>query len=128
MRSKMTFDTVRKIGLALPEVEESTTYGASSLKVRGKLLTCPAINKSAEPGSIVVRVSFEQRDELMAEAPDTYYITDHYVGYPSVLVRLSRIDSEALRGLLRMSWDYVTKAAARKRKPRITRTARTKSI
>ena len=120
MRSKTTFDTVRKIGLALPEVEESTTYGVSSLKIRGKLLTCPAINKSAEPGSIVVRVSFEQRDELMAEAPDIYYITDHYVGYPSVLVRLSRIDSEALRGLLRMSWQHmVSKTPTRRRKARL---------
>jgi len=120
MRSKMTFDNVRKIGLALPEVEESTTYGESSLKVRGKLLTCPAINKSAERGSIVVRVSFEQRDELMAEAPDIYYITEHYVSYPSVLVRLSRIDNEALRGLLRMSWQYVmSKTPARKRKVKL---------
>jgi hypothetical protein len=122
MRRKITFETVRQIGLTLPDVEESTTYGVSSLKVHGKLLTCPAINKSAEPGSIVVRVSFDQRDELMAEAPDIYYVTDHYVNYPSVLVRLSRIDPEALRDLLRMTWEYVTsKAPARKKKPRILR-------
>jgi len=123
MRNKTTFETVRKIGLALPGVEESTTYGVSSLKVRGKLLTCPAINKSAEPGSIAVRVTFDQRDELMREAPDIYYVTDHYVNYPSVLVRLSRIDPDALRGLLRMSWDYVTSQATRK-KPRLTRRIR----
>jgi hypothetical protein len=119
MRNKITFETVRKIGLALPDVEESTTYRVSSLKVHGKLLTCPAINKSAERGSIVVRVTFDQRKELMAEAPDIYYITDHYVNYPSVLVRLSRIDPEALRGLLRMSWDYVRSQATRKKR-RIT--------
>ena len=128
MRNKVTFDTVKRIGLALPEVEESTTYGVSALKVRGKLLACPAINKSAEPGSIAIRVTFDQRDELIADAPDIYYVTDHYVNYPSVLVRLSRIDTDALRGLLRMSWDYVTsKTPARKKKP-LTRSARVKSV
>jgi hypothetical protein len=125
MRNKITFDTVRRIGMGLPDVEESTTYGVTSLKVGGQLLTCPAINKSAEPGSIVVRVPIDQRDELIAEAPEIYYVTDHYVNYPSVLVRLSRIDAEALRGLLRMSWQYVTsKKPARKKKPRMTRSAR----
>lgn len=119
MASRISFDTVRKIGLGLPDVEESTTYGATSLKVGGKLLTCPAIHKSAEPGSIVVRIDFVQRDELIAGAPDTYYLTDHYVNYPSVLVRLSRIDEEALRGLLRMAWKFVTsRSPQRKRKLR----------
>jgi hypothetical protein len=123
MPSKTTFDTVRKLGLALPEVEESTTYGVSSLKVRGKLLTCPAINKSAEPNSLAVRIDFEQQAELIGAAPDIYYLTDHYRNYPVVLVRLSRISSEALRDLLLMSWKFVTsrtpkkKPAFRKRKP-----------
>jgi hypothetical protein len=122
MPNKIDFDTVRKVGLALPDVEESTSYGAPSLKVRGQLLTCPAIHKSAEPGSIVIRVDFDQRAGLLAEAPDTYYLTDHYVNYPAVLVRLSRIRREALRDLLMMSWRFVTsnirtpKRAARKRK------------
>jgi len=115
------FDIVRKIGLTLPEVEVSTSYGVSSLKVRGKLLACPAINKSAEPGSLAVRVSFFERDELIAGDPDVYYVTDHYVNYPSVLVRMSRIRRDALQDLLRMSWKFVTATAAPKRKKRVAR-------
>src|SRR5262245_2005999 len=109
MKRTCTFEDVRRIGLALPDVQESASWGAPSLKIRGKLLTCPAINKSAEPGSIVVRVSIDQRRDLIAEAPETYYVTDHYVNYPSVLVRLSRIDADALKGLLRMSCQFVTR-------------------
>jgi len=121
MPKKMTFENVRKIGLALPGVEESTTFGATSLKVQGKLLTCPAMNKSAEPGSIMVRVDFDQRQALLEEAPDIYYVTDHYVNYPAVLVRLSRIDAAALQGLLRTSWQFVTAMKpARKRNARRT--------
>ena len=115
------FDTVRKIGLTLPDVEESTSYGISSLKLRGKLMACPAINKSAEPGSLVVRVSLDERDELIGGDPDVYYVTDHYVNYPSVLVRLSRIRRDALQDLLLMSWKFVTAKAAPKRKKRAAR-------
>ena len=66
-------------------------YGKLALKVRGKLLACLAIHKSAEPESLVVRIDLEQRAGLLEEAPETYYITDHYRNYPAVLVRLSRI-------------------------------------
>jgi hypothetical protein len=107
-RKKINFDTVRKIGLALPGVEEGTTYGSPALKVRRKLLTCIPIHRSAERGSLAVRIDFERRAELLATAPDIYYLTDHYVNYPVVLVRLSRIDLDALRGLLAMAWRFVS--------------------
>ena len=107
-RNKINFDTVRKIGLGMPGVEEGTTYGSPALKVRGKLLTCLPIHRSAEPDSLAVRIGFEQRDALMAANPDVYYLTDHYVDYPVVLVRLSRINLDALRDLLGMAWNLVT--------------------
>jgi hypothetical protein len=107
-RTRVTFDTVRKIGLGLPDVEESTMYGALALKVRGNLLACKAVNKSAEPDSLMVRIDFDQRADLLAEAPETYYVTDHYVNYPSVLVRLSRIRIDELRDLLGSAWRFVT--------------------
>jgi hypothetical protein len=88
---EINFDTVKKIGLALPGVEESTAYGAKALKVDGKLLACLPVNRSAEPGSLMVRVDFDDRAELLAADADVYYLTDHYAGYPAVLVRLSRI-------------------------------------
>ena len=118
--NKVDLDTVRKIAHALPDVEESTAYGSPAFKVRGKLLACIAINKSAEPGSLMVRIDFANRTELIAASPDLYYLTDHYVNYPSVLVRLSRIHPDALRDLLSMAWRFVTaekppaKRAARK--------------
>jgi hypothetical protein len=113
---KITFDTVRKIGHRLPDVEESTGFGMPALKAGGRLLACPAINKSAEPGSIVVRVDFDTRDELIAGDPEVYYLTDHYRPYPSVLVRLSKIRTDALQDLLGMSWKFVTTKKAQKRK------------
>jgi hypothetical protein len=106
--NKLDFDAVRKIALSLPDVEESTTYGSPALKVRGKLLACIAIHRSAEPESLAVRVGFDARMELIAAAPDIYYVTDHYLNYPVVLVRLSRIRHDTLRDLLGMAWHFVT--------------------
>jgi hypothetical protein len=83
-------------------------YNAPALKIRGRLLAGMASHKSAEAGSLVVRIDFEQRAELVAADPDTYYLTDHYVGYSAVLVRLARIRADALADLLRSAWRFVS--------------------
>src|SRR6201993_3951685 len=112
-RSTITFDTVRKIGLALPGVEESTAYGSPALKIRGKLLACVPTHRSAEQGSLAVRVGFDDRAELLAADPDVYYVTDHYLNYTAVLVRLSRVTPDVLRDLLGMAHKFVTARRAR---------------
>ncbi len=111
-KSRVTFDIVRDIGLKLPGVQESTAYGAPALKVQGKLLACIPSNRSAEPDSLVVRVEFDDRTELLAADPDVYYVTDHYMGYSAVLVRLSRVTPDKLRDLLGMAHKFVTRKAS----------------
>jgi hypothetical protein len=113
----ITFDVVRKIGLALPAVEESTAYGSPALKVRGKLLACIPTHRSAEPGSLAVCVDFNDRAALLAEAPDIYYVTDHYLPHESVLVHLSKMNPDALRDLLGMSHKFVTRKAPTRPRP-----------
>jgi hypothetical protein len=113
-QTAITFDDVRRIAAELPGVEEGTAWGVPALKLRGKMLACMASHKSAEPNTLVVRVDFDQRDALVADAPDTYYLKPHYVGYESVLVRLSRIDRGALRDLLQASWRFVDTSTRRR--------------
>ena len=105
---------VRKIALGLPGVEESTAWGAPALKVRGQWIAVIPTHKSVEPDSLAVRVDFERRAELLESAPDVYYVKDHYQNSPVVLVRMARIKSDALEGLLRMAWQ----AAAEKKSKR----------
>ena len=100
------FEVVIEAARMLPDVEKSTSRGAAGLTVGGKLLACQAIHKSAEPNSIVVKIPIAQRDELIASEPAVYYITDHYVNFPSVLVRLPRIHRDALRDLLGMAYQF----------------------
>ena len=111
----MTFQAVRAIGLKLPGVEDSTMYGSPALKLSGRLIACRATHKSAEPGTLVVRTDFDQRDTLIAEDPDTYYVKEHYQTFPVVLVRLSRVNLDAMRDLLNAAHRVVS-ASQRKKK------------
>jgi hypothetical protein len=103
MRDK-SFGIVRSIGLSLPGVREAIKYdGSPILKVDGMFMAGMAVDGSAEPGTLVVRADPEQRQCLLEDAPDIYYITDYHRRYPVVLVRLSRVDRDALRDLLSVS-------------------------
>lgn len=122
-KQAIDFETVRSIGLQLPGVEESTAYGMPALKVNGQLLACAPANRAAESGSIVLRVDFETRAELLAAAPDVYYLPDHYVDYNAVLVRRARVTPDLLGDQLRMAYKIVTAekptpAASRARRKR----------
>ena len=112
---RITWAAVEKIGLALPDVESGTSWGAPALKVRGQMFVCVPTNKAAEPDSIVARIDFPQRDELLAGEPDVYYLKDHYVDYACVLVRLKRVHPDALRDLIGMAWRFVNAKAGRRR-------------
>ena len=109
------FEIVRTIGLGLPDVEATTKYdGSPVLKLGGCFMAGLALHRSAEPETLVVRHGCEEREWLIADAPETYYLTDYYRGYPLVLARLSRVDRDALSDLLSVSW-LLTAAKARHR-------------
>ena len=106
------FENVRRVALALDNVEESTSYGTPAFKVGGALFV--RLHQDGE--SLVVRTDFDQREELMASNPETYYITDHYLNYEWVLVRLARVHPDALRDLMRMAWKLAATSKRRSSK------------
>ncbi len=111
------FETVSAVGLTLPDVEATTKYdGSPVLKVRGSFMAGLAMHRSAEPETLVVRCGYEEREWLIEDAPETYYLTDYYRSYPLVLVRLSRVDRDALRDLLSVSWRLAAAKAGNRRR------------
>jgi hypothetical protein len=107
MARSNSFKPVEAIGRSLPDVELTTSWGKPTLKVRGRMFVCMAAHKSAEPDTLVVMMDVAARDALIEDDPDTYYLKEHYVGYPCVLARLSRIQPEALRDLVIGAHRYV---------------------
>jgi hypothetical protein len=95
-----TLETVRAILEALPGVEEGVSYGTPGFRVKGKFL-----GRLREDGeTFVVKVSFEERDALMSVFPEAFFTTDHYRGYPSVLIRLPVVEVDVLRDVLEVAW------------------------
>ncbi len=115
------FKLVEAIGRTLPDVEVTTTWGQPTLKVRGKMFVCIASHKSAEPDTLVVMMDFADRDALIEEDPDTYYLKEHYVGYPCVLVRLARVHPDALRDLVTGAHRYVRATMTKKPASRVAK-------
>lgn len=100
----------------LPHVHAETRYdGTPVLRVAGVFMASLTTHASAEPGSVVVRCDEHDRAAFMDEAPDTYYLTDHYARYPLILARLDRLGAAALQDLLAMSHRLSLPKARRRR-------------
>lgn len=86
--------------LALPETVEGTSYGTPAFHVNKKLFV--RFHQSGE--SVVIMIHTNEREALMKIDPETFYITDHYLNYPAMLVRLSTVQPDDLRKLITESW------------------------
>jgi hypothetical protein len=87
--------------LRLPEVTEGTSYGTPALLVKGKSFT-----RLKDHETLVLLVPLEQKELLMEIAPDIYYETDHYRGWPAVLIRLAAISDRELSQRLADGWRH----------------------
>jgi hypothetical protein len=96
----MTLETVREIALGLPGAEEGTSYGTPAFRVCGTLFA--RLHESGE--SLVVKIDPDERAMRMKVDPETYHITDHYLNYPLMLLRLSSVSRDDLVDLLEESW------------------------
>lgn len=95
-------------GTALPGVELGVSYGKPALKFRGKTL---AATTSPEPGSFVLHVTIDEKQVLIDTDQATFWETDHYRGWPAILVRYGSDATERIALLLsRAWWDRATAA------------------
>jgi hypothetical protein len=97
----MSWDDVLEIARRFPAIEEGTSYGTPSLKVRKKFLCRLRTN----PDALVVRtIDLADAEALLKGQPDVFFITPHYENYPAVLVRLEVVDPEQLAELIEDAW------------------------
>jgi len=106
----ITWDTVREIALRLPDVEDGTSYGAPALKVGGRHLI---VRWREDLNAVVVKTTFDEREGLMAEEPDVYFITDHYLNYEWILVNLATVTTDALAAMISRAHQLAGKTKGR---------------
>ncbi|MQB43828.1 hypothetical protein DXT94_18040 [Rhizobium sp. ICMP 5592] len=85
----------------LPEVEISTHYGLPALKIGGKAFVSV---KNTE--IIVLSLPVDRKEHLIEMAPEIYFQTDHYIGWPSLPLRIAEIGDAELQVRLIEAWRF----------------------
>lgn len=93
---------VRKLALSMPDVNERTCYGTPAFYV-GKTLFARLLK---DEESIVVKIDERDRERRMTADPQAFFITNHYLNYPLMIIRLSAVDEDDLRDLLNDAWKH----------------------
>ena len=94
----------------LPGVEQATSYGRPALKVRGKVIAAT----TGPDGSFVLHLPLAEKEVLIDTDPATFWETDHYRGWPAVLVRYGTPATDRIATLLARAWWDRTPAARRR--------------
>ncbi len=94
------FARAERLARHLPGVEVSTYYGGPALKAAGKAFA----GVSREPGAMWTACPIELKPILIEAQPDYYFDTDHFSGWPGLLVRMDAIDDESLAARLEAAW------------------------
>jgi hypothetical protein len=93
---KLTLTAIRKVAASFPGLEEGTSYGTPAFRCKKKLI----MRLHQDGKSLVLKVGDATRDHLLQADPDTFFVTDHYRGYPYVLAHLDRLSTSDLRKLI----------------------------
>lgn len=117
----MNADDVRRLGVRLPEAVEGGDPERVGLSVRGKGFAwtlmerpeprtdrpepkAPKAPKEPVLGVLAIRCTAADKEMLLAADPDKFFTTDHYRGFPAILVRLDRVGADELWELLVEGW------------------------
>ena len=114
-----TWATVWKVLAALPGTEQGRLHDNPAVRVRGRLVAYLPNNPRSRPAHapdheefLVVRCDLAERVALLAEDPETFFVTPHYQTYPGVIVRLATVRPDQLRELLTEAWRLVAPKTA----------------
>ena len=101
----IAWDDVRRLAGALPRAVEGTSYGTPAFHIGKKFW----LRMKEDGVTLVLRISFDEREILMQAKPQTFFITDHYRDYPAMLVRLANISEGEMKDLLTRSYEFTSR-------------------
>jgi hypothetical protein len=110
----LTLADVRRIALALADTSERPCYGTPGFYVKKSLFA-----RMKEDGdTVVLKCDPDQKDALIESAPDVFFTTPHYDGYPYVLLRLGAASRALLEQMLEDAWRFATPVAKKRKRAR----------
>ena len=99
-----SYERYLKVALALPGTEASTSYGTPAVKVRGKILS--RWRTEAE-GALAIRCDFLDRQIFLQAQPEVFFLTEHYLNYPMILMRIEKVSRDVLMDVAERAWRLV---------------------
>ena len=96
----VTATTARMMSLALPGVTKGVSYGTASWSLRKKFIA----RFRDYDMVMVIKCGDLERDLRLGAKPKAFFLTDHYIGWPTVLIRLAQVRAADLRELIEVSW------------------------
>src|SRR5262249_9275491 len=102
--------TVRRLALAMPDVEERPSYGTPGFYRKKKLFA----RLHQDGVSLVLKVDFDARDALLEADPDVFYVTPHYAGSPAVLLRMAAAAEPLVKQVLADAWAFAAPTTRRR--------------
>jgi hypothetical protein len=100
-RIRAALDDVVPFALSLPEAVESTSYGLPAIKRGDRWM----LGLRKDDVTIAMRCSFEDRARLLRDHPKIFFITDHYLNYPAVVVNLANYKKKIVKDAITRAWD-----------------------
>ncbi len=101
----ITFARIEQLAKQFLGAEVSSSYGTPAIKVKKKLV----LRMHQKEDAIVLMLnSVEEQQDLISKDPMAYFITDHYEGYPAILVRPT-VDEESFLQLFELAWRRVAR-------------------
>jgi hypothetical protein len=114
-------ETVRRAALSLPESRDGSTATALRFYVRDKQFAWtyhervhPKRPRQPKIEILAVRCEAEEKERLLASDSGKFFITDHYQGFPAVLIYLDCVDEWEIRSLLTKAWRCQASPALRR--------------
>jgi hypothetical protein len=109
----VNLDDVARIALALPDVQEGTSFRRRAWRVGGRKMVWHRPLTKAERAAVgaegdellAVLVEDEaEKQALVQGEPALFLTTAHFDGYPIVLVRLHAVDEQRLTEVIEQAW------------------------
>jgi len=94
------FARCHRLAGPLPGVSLGRSYGTPALRTKRR-----AFLRLNEAGHIVLMLGMDEKDMLMISRPDAFFETDHYRGWPAVLVRPAALDDGELAHWIARAWE-----------------------
>ena len=96
----MTFNQVRRLCLALPEVQEIETWGDATFRVRNKIF----LIGSQEGEAVSIKASLDDQSGLIEMDPETFSVAAYTGRFGWVRVQLAALSPQLAKRLIENAW------------------------